>query len=101
MKRFIKYPSIDQFRSVVKNIISAARFEGLSEDGKPKYNQTKLPKITIVGTEKIHGTNASVNYSNQDGFWVQKRTDIITPDSDNAGCAFSAYQRENEWVPHY
>jgi hypothetical protein len=81
MKRLIKYPSIEQFRSNIKNV-----------------RDTGTPKITVLFSEKIHGTNASVCYSHPDGFWVQSRNGIIDTDNDNAGCAFSAYQNQDAWM---
>lgn len=87
MKRHIKMPSISQFRQVVKNIKSSCKF----------FNE-KLPVIKVTATEKIHGTNGSVCYSENDGFWVQSKEQIITPTKDNAGCAFYAEQNKNIWI---
>ena len=99
MKRFISYPSIEQFRTTVKNIEHTARCIGQDENDQPIYNPTAgLPTIVVTATEKIHGTNAGVCYSNPDGFWVQSRNNIITPESDNAGCAFVAYQNQDSWL---
>ena len=58
MKRLIPFESIEQFRKVVKDINFI--------NGKNEI----LPTLNIIGTEKIHGTNAAVCYSNDDGFWV-------------------------------
>lgn len=58
----------------------------------------KLPIITATASEKIHGTNAAVCYSNPDGFWVQSRKNIITTEKDNAGCAFSVDANKDEWM---
>ena len=99
MKRFIAYPSIDQFRTTIKNIEHSARYIGQDENDLPMYNMiAPLPTIIATATEKIHGTNAAVCYSNPDGFWVQSRNNIITPESDNAGCAFAAYQNQDTWL---
>jgi len=99
MKRFIKYPSIEQFRIIIKNVRHSAQYAGYNEETQsPIFDYSlEFPKIKVIGTEKIHGTNASVCYSNPDGFWVQKRTSICTPESDNAGCAFVAMQNEDAW----
>lgn len=99
MKRFITFGSIEKIETVVRNISHQARYIGLDEDGNPKYNPNQeLPKIVAIGTEKIHGSNAAVCYSIPDGFWVQSRKNIITPESDNAGCAFAATQNQNAWM---
>ena len=98
MKRFINMGSIDQFRTVTKNLQRMVQYQGQDENGKAVYDKnTKMPIITAIGTEKIHGTNAAVCYSNPDGFWVQSRKNIITPEKDNAGCAFQAYANESAW----
>lgn len=83
MSRFIDFGSIGQFRSIVKYINS-------------KY-QKPIDPIVVIGTEKIHGTNASICYS-KDGFWVQSRKNIITKEKDNSDCASIAYQYEDEWT---
>lgn len=81
MQRMIKYGSIDQFRQIVK----AMQYHG-------------NPTITVQLTEKIHGTNASVCFSEKTGLWVQSKNNIITPESDNAGCAAFVMAREQEFL---
>jgi hypothetical protein len=98
MKRFIKYPSIEQFRSIIRDVTHTARFDGLDEDNNPIYKNVELPTITAVATEKIHGTNAAVCYSHSDGMWVQSRKNIITPEKDNAACAFNVEQNKESWM---
>lgn len=87
MKRAIRMPSIEQFRSTVYNITKASRFCGF-EDGEPIYKDNELPTLVAKGTVKIHGTNASVCYNDIDGLWAQSKKKIITPEEDNAGFAF-------------
>jgi len=100
MKRFISFGEIGQFRNCIKDITHAVRYKGEDDNGESVYDPTiKLPLIKAVGSEKIHGTNASVCYSNPDGFWVQSKKSIITPEKDNAGCAFTAEKNKNEWMP--
>lgn len=91
MKKLIKMPSIVQFNQIVSNIIRNYNYVGLDEFGNPIYDQTiKKPVINFTGSIKLHGTNASVCYNNEKGFWVQSKGNIITPESDNAGFAFFA-----------
>ena len=99
-KRFIGFGSIDQFSTVIKNVKRTAQFVSYDEVTKEVTlnKDAKMPVITATGSEKIHGTNASVCFSNPDGFWAQSRKNIITPEKDNAGCAFQAYANENEWM---
>jgi len=98
-KRFISFGKIQQFRNIVKNIREINDFKGLTEEDKAIYNHTDpYPIIKAVGSEKIHGTNASVCYSIPDGFWIQSRKNIITPESDNVGCAFWCEQNKDIWI---
>ena len=85
----IKFPSIEQFRTIVSNVLRHLNFVGLDETGEPIYDQT-LPKptLTFKGTVKLHGTNAGVSYNTNGGLWAQSRENIITVEKDNAGFAF-------------
>lgn len=89
MKKMIKFPSIEQFRTVVSNVNRRYNFIGLDESGEAIYD-TSLPKpvLTFKGTVKLHGTNAGVSYNSKGGLWAQSRENIITPEKDNAGFAF-------------
>jgi hypothetical protein len=100
MKRFINFGSIEQFSTVAKNVKRKAQFVSYDEETKEVIldKDAKAPVITAIGTEKIHGTNAAVCYSHPDGLWVQSRKNIITPEKDNAGCAFQACANEIEWM---
>lgn len=100
MKRMIKYPSIEQFRTIIKNVQHAAQYVRYDEaTGQTIMNRgAAMPKVTAVATEKIHGTNASVCYSIPDGFWIQKREGLCTLEEDNAACAFYATQNQSAWM---
>lgn len=94
MKKMIKFPSIEQFRTVVSNVNRHFNFVGLDENGDAIYDPT-LPKpvITFKGTVKLHGTNAGVSFNygyeeESSEFWAQSRENIITVEKDNAGFAF-------------
>jgi len=99
MKKIIKFPSIDQFRTVVSNINRQYNFVGLDENGEAIYDPS-LPKPTLKfkGTVKLHGTNAGVSYNEESGMWAQSRENIITPEHDNAGFAFFAHSHETEFL---
>lgn len=57
----IKFPSIEQFRNVVREIRTAHDFKGLDSENKPIYNHTSpYPRIAFSGTVKLHGTNAGI-----------------------------------------
>lgn len=95
----IKFPSIDQFRTVVSNINRQYNFVGLDENGEAIYDPS-LPKPTLKfkGTVKLHGTNAGVSFNKESGMWAQSRENIITPEHDNAGFAFFAHSHETEFL---
>lgn len=83
MSEFIKYPSIEQFRTIVKEIKYLAGHEHA------------LPTLLFKGTVKLHGTNAAVCFdTNTKELWVQSRNNVITTESDNAG--FANYVKDHE-----
>jgi len=89
MKTFKRFPSIEQFRSVVKQVKDTSSYVGQDGEGKPIFDYTRpLPTITFTGTVKLHGTNAAIGYSKQDGLWCQSRERILSVEKDNAGFAF-------------
>ena len=71
---FIKYPSIDSYKNVVKEINRTTGVES-------------FPTIRMTGTVKIHGTNAGVIITQDGDVLAQSRNRLLTLDSDNAGFA--------------
>ena len=99
MKKHINYPKIQQFRNIVSNISREITFAGLDSEGNAIYDPSiKKPTLTFKGTVKLHGTNASVCYNKHEGFWIQSRNNIITPEKDNAGFAFFAESRKKQFL---
>lgn len=95
MKRHIQFPSIEQYRNVVFDVKHRATYTGKDVDGNATYDDTIIkPILTFTGTVKLHGTNASVAYTESAGLWVQSKETIITPESDNAG--FARFANENK-----
>lgn len=95
MQRMIKYPSINQYRQTVKEITERACFIGLDDEGKAQFDYLKpKPVVTFTATEKIHGTNAGVCYSEPDGMWCQSRENVITVEKDNMGFAWFCEQNK-------
>lgn len=93
--RLIRYPSISQYRQIVKEITERACFVGLDEEGKAQFDYLKpKPVVEFSITPKAHGTNASVCYSEPDGWWCQSRENIITPEKDNMGFAWFIEQNK-------
>lgn len=94
--KFQRYPSIGQYRNIVKAVILSAQYVKTEEDGTVIINRNaKLPTIKFTGTVKCHGTNAGVTYC-KDKIYPQKRTGNCSVDKDNMGFAFFVKQRE-EW----
>lgn len=84
---FQKFPSINQFREVKRNVEWDAQYRGDDADGQPILDRTaSLPTLGYTGTVKLHGTNAAINYQNGT-FTCQSRENEITPEKDNAGFA--------------
>lgn len=89
--KFLKYPSIDQFRSYLKNLNYWKDILALQ----PEESRHQLDKITLHGTVKIHGTNACIAYDvKKDKLFFQSRNNIIAVWNDNAG--FAQYATDNE-----
>lgn len=94
--KHIPWPSIGQFRSVVKNVQHRAQYVGMDDNGDAIVNRMAvMPTLEFEGTTKCHGTNASVGITPKCEFWAQSRENIITPEKDNAGFALFAYHNED------
>jgi len=81
-----KYPSIEQFRNVIRSVKAIHDYQGKDEEGKAIYqHKDNYPTLTFRGTVKLHGTNASaVKYS--DGrIEFQSRERVLSLEDDNAG----------------
>lgn len=90
MQKFFKFPSIKQFRNIVRDV---------------EYNEN-TKKIRFERTVKLHGTNASIVYNlspthstqPHEKLYAQSRNNVITPDNDNAG--FAQWVDENYYALH-
>ena len=80
--RLVKFPSINQFKTVIKSVKDTA-----------KWHQIPVPTLKFHGTVKSHGTNAGVLRTVSTGeTWCQSRENIITVEKDNAGFATFIYK---------
>lgn len=80
----IKFPSIEQFRNVIRNSEFKAR-NSFDEKGEKVFNRAApLPKLNFHGTVKLHGTNAAIVFMGEE-FIYQSRERVLTLDEDNAG----------------
>jgi hypothetical protein len=82
----IKFPSIEQFRTVVRAVSDRAQYVSGGGDSEPVFDRTRpLPTIKYEGTVKLHGTNAGIVFRNGKDVEFQSRERILTETADNAG----------------
>lgn len=83
---FEKFPSIEQYRHVIKELTQRTRYAGKDENGNAIYDKTKpLPTINFTQTVKIHGTNGGVILFKDGTIRTQSRNRVLSPESDNNG----------------
>lgn len=93
--KFVKFPSIEGFTTIVKNIKEHAQYVGQDENNEAIFDRSvKMPVLKFKGTTKVHGTHGGVTHSFVDGVYAQKRSDVCTVDNDNAG--FAVYVHSNK-----
>ena len=78
-----KFPSIEQFRHVIRAVRDHCSFHG-----KP------IPTLKLVGTIKLHGTNAGIHRDQHGDYTYLSRNRAIKLGDDNAG--FVAYMHQFE-----
>ena len=82
----IKFPSIDQFRQVIREVKTNHDYKGKAEDDSPIYfHDSPYPVIEFTGTVKLHGTNASVVKYRDGRIEYQSRERVLSLTQDNAG----------------
>lgn len=95
---FKAFPSIEQFRTVIKKVVQQSRFTGLDEAGEAIFDHTKkAPVLKYNGTVKLHGTNACIHFLPNGSTKFQSRNNEITPEKDNAG--FATYMQNVPSLP--
>lgn len=96
MSKFLEWPSIEQFRHVVKEVRMRAQYVGKDEEGNVIVNRdAPMPKIKFTGTVKIHGTNAGIGFNPKTGeIWAQSRSQVLGSGNTNFG--FWDYVEENK-----
>lgn len=95
MNKLIAYPSTDNFKTFYKSIKSKVEFSGIDSEGNKIFNDcNKKPIIDIVGTVKLHGTNASIVLSPNKDLYTQSRNRVLSINDDNVG--FANYVKTNE-----
>jgi len=81
----IKYPSIEQFRNIVRAVRTNHDYKGKDETGAAIYrHDSPYPTIEFTGTVKLHGTNAAI-VKYKDRIEFQSRERVLSLIQDNAG----------------
>lgn len=91
-----KFPSINQFRNVIRHVKDHAQYAGKDENGDPIFDRSiELPTLSFRGTVKLHGTNAGIIYDlYTKEFSYQSRERVLELTQDNAG--FMLYMKNRE-----
>lgn len=80
-----KYPSIEQFRNVIRAVKTNHDYQGKDENNESIYQHTSpYPTLTFNGTVKIHGTNAGIIRYKDGTTKYQSRERQLELTSDNA-----------------
>lgn len=81
-----KYPSIEQYRNIIKKVRINHDYQGNDEQGNPIYQHlTNYPKLQFKGTVKLHGTNAGIVKYINNSIIYQSRERELSLQQDNAG----------------
>ena len=98
----IKFPSIEQFRNVIRHVKTHSQYAGKDENGNVIYDQSKpIPTLKFRGTVKLHGTNAGIVYDTATGhITYQSRERELSLTSDNAGFMLAQMKHEDLWKQH-
>lgn len=81
-----KYPSIEQFRNLIRDVRNNHDYQGKDEEGNPIYqHKTNYPTLKFQGTVKLHGTNSGIAKYSDGRIEFQSRQRVLTLDKDNAG----------------
>lgn len=80
-----KYPSIDQFRNVIRTVRLRHDYKGSDSESNPIYRHTEnYPVLKFIGTVKLHGTNSSIVKYSDGRLEFQSRERVLSLDEDNA-----------------
>lgn len=81
-----KYPSINQFRNIVRTVRDNHDYQGKDDQGNPVLRHTSpYPTLMFKGTVKLHGTNAAVVLYKDGTMQYQSRERVLNILADNAG----------------
>jgi hypothetical protein len=81
-----KYPSIVQFRNVIRAVREAHDYQGRDGENKPIFeHKENYPVLKFRGTIKLHGTNAGIVKTSDGKIVFQSRERELSTHQDNAG----------------
>lgn len=88
MKVF-KYPSTNQFRQVIRTMNSKLSFDGFDENNevRRKVLTPEESLIEYIGTVKLHGTNGSIVFFDENTIQFQSKERVVVIGDDNQGFA--------------
>ncbi len=94
----IKFPSIEQYRNVIREVKTNHDFQGKDESEQPIYQHiSPYPILDFVGTVKLHGTNASV-VKYKDRVEFQSRERVLSLQQDNYQFALSMANKDLDFL---
>lgn len=99
----IKFPSVGQFRNVIRHVKTRAQYVGKDEAGEAIFDPSKpIPTLKFLGTVKIHGTNAGIvyDYATSETTY-QSRERELTLTQDNAGFMLAQMKNEDRWRKYF
>lgn len=88
MIEHIKFPSIEQFRSIVRHVRDNAKYHGVP-----------VPTVKFTGSAKLHGSNHGVCQNWVDEIYTQSRERLTTPLDDNAGSSAWTHANLDKFRP--
>tara|TARA_R110000868_G_scaffold1729_2_gene13875 strand:- start:4147 stop:5112 length:966 start_codon:yes stop_codon:yes gene_type:complete len=93
-----KYPSIEQFRHVIKAVQLQHDYQGKDEQEDAIYKHINdYPILDFHGTVKLHGTNASV-VKYKDRVEYQSRENVLSLIKDNAGFCLAMSNKDLDFL---
>lgn len=86
------FPSIEQYRHIVADVLHRAEYIGKDDDNRPVYDASRAkPVLTFKGTVKLHGSNCGVAVDLQKHVvYAQSKERQLSVEQDNFGfCAWT------------
>ena len=94
-----KFPSIEQFRNIIRQVREQHDYQGKSETNEPVYQHVSpYPTIKFKGTTKLHGTNAGIVLYNDGTMSFQSRERVLSLTDDNAGFMYAMIGKQLEFL---